>query len=68
MGFKANHVSVENKELSHSIPNEIIETEELTKQELEILLRVLADADLKGREVEHFYNLIIKLQNLYIKK
>ena len=68
MGFKASHVSIENKEASHSVPNEIIETEELTKQDLEILLRVLADANLKGREVEHFYNLIIKLQDLYIKK
>lgn len=40
--------------------------EPLTKEELEILLRTLANADLKGREVEVFYNMAIKLQKQYL--
>lgn len=42
------------------------EVEPLTKEELEILLRTLANADLKGREVEVFYNMAIKLQKQYL--
>jgi hypothetical protein len=42
------------------------EVEPLTKEELEILLRTLANADLKGREVEVFYNMAVKLQKQYL--
>jgi hypothetical protein len=41
---------------------------ELELSELEFLLKVLGNADLKGHQVEMFYNMIIKLQNLYLKK
>lgn len=41
---------------------------ELELSELEFLLRVLKNADLKGHQVEMFYNMIVKLQNLYLKK
>lgn len=40
--------------------------EALTKEELELLLRTLGNIDIKGRDVEVFYNLIIKLQNQYM--
>lgn len=43
-------------------------TNDLDKVEIEYLLRILGDADLKGREVEMFYNLVIKLQQQYINK
>ena len=39
---------------------------ELSKEELELLLKILANADLKGREVEFFYTMVLKLQNMYI--
>ena len=41
---------------------------ELELNEVEFLLKVLKDADLKGHQVEMFYNMIVKLQNLYLKK
>lgn len=41
---------------------------ELELSEVEFLLKVLKDADLKGHQVEMFYNMIIKLQTLYLKK
>ena len=41
-------------------------TNELNKDELELLLKVLANADLKGREVEFFYTMVLKLQNQYL--
>lgn len=42
-------------------------TNELGKEELELLLRILANADLKGRDVEFFYTMVLKLQNQYLK-
>jgi hypothetical protein len=41
---------------------------ELNLEELQFLLKMLGNADLKGHQVEMFYNMIIKLQNLYIQK
>lgn len=43
-------------------------TNELSKDELELLLKILGNADVKGREVEFFYTLALKLQNQYILK
>lgn len=43
-------------------------TNELSKEELELLLRILANADLKGREVEFFYTMVLKLQNQFLLK
>jgi len=42
--------------------------DELDLEELEFLLKVVGNADLKGHQVEMFYKLIIKLQNQYIQK
>jgi len=41
---------------------------ELNKEELEMLLKTLGNADLKGREVEFFYSMVIKIQNQYLIK
>lgn len=43
-------------------------TNELIKEELELLLKILGNADLKGREVEFFYTMVLKLQNQYLIK
>ena len=40
----------------------------LELEELDFLLKVLGNADLKGHQVEMFYNMIIKLQSLYLEK
>lgn len=41
---------------------------ELELNELEFLLKILGNCDLKGHQVEMFYNLIVKLQNQYLQK
>ena len=68
MSFIAKHVNAPEKDSVPANVPVIQETTDFTKEELEYLLRMLGDANLKGREVEMFYNLIIKLQNLYVKK
>jgi hypothetical protein len=45
---------------------EIDSTNQLTTQDLEYLLSTLKNANLRGDQVEQFYNLVIKLQNQYI--
>lgn len=42
--------------------------DELSLGELEFLLNMLKNCDLKGHQVEMFYNLIVKIQNQYLKK
>ena len=53
----------ENKPVTTQSPKD-----ELDLEELEFLLKVVGNADLKGHQVEMFYKLIIKLQNQYIQK
>jgi hypothetical protein len=66
MAFISNHtISGEKKQ---DITNNQQSSSELDKPELEYLLRVLGNADLKGKEVEMFYKLVIKLQQQYISK
>jgi len=50
------------------INNTPTQSSELELPELEFLLKVLSSADLKGNQVEMFYNLIIKLQNQFVQK
>ena len=50
------------------INNTPTQNSELELPELEFLLKVLSSADLKGNQVEMFYNLIIKLQNQFVQK
>ena len=41
---------------------------DLDTLELEMLLKILSNADIKGNQVEAFYKMVIKLQNHYISK
>jgi hypothetical protein len=50
------------------INNTPTQNSDLELPELEFLLKVLSSADLKGHQVEMFYNLIIKLQNQFVQK
>jgi hypothetical protein len=43
-------------------------TNQLNKAELEFLLKFLKNADLKGYQVEMFYNLVVKIQNQYVQQ
>jgi hypothetical protein len=38
-----------------------------SKEELEILLRTISESNFKGKEVQIVYDLVYKLQQLYIK-
>jgi len=39
---------------------------ELNLRETEILLTLIKTSQFKGEDVEHLYNLVLKLQNLYL--
>jgi hypothetical protein len=41
---------------------------QLTKQEIEFLLSILKDVSIRGEHVETFYNIILKLQEQYLKQ
>ena len=43
-------------------------TSQLTKQEIEFLLMLLKDVAVRGDQVETFYNIILKLQDQYLKQ
>jgi hypothetical protein len=45
-----------------------VNSNELNPQELEYILNLLKNTDLKGFQIELFYGLAIKLQNQYLKK
>lgn len=66
MAFISNHIN--GNEKKQDIQNNQQPSSELDKAELEYLLRILGNADLKGKEVEMFYKLVIKLQQQYISK
>jgi hypothetical protein len=67
MAFTANQIVVNNKT---QLTNTTVLTSEndLTLHELELLLSILKDITLKGYQIEIFYNLIVKLQNQYMKQ
>lgn len=66
MAFTTNQLVNSNNTVEPT--NNPISGDELNPQELEYLLGVLKNADLKGYQVETFYTLVIKLQNQFIKK
>ena len=66
MAFLAKNVAGNNQPSNQSIPSN--SPNELDSPQLEFILKILGDVDLKGRQVEMFYNLIVKLQNQYIEK
>jgi hypothetical protein len=41
---------------------------QLSKQEIEFLLIMLKDVSVRGDQVETFYNIILKLQDQYLKQ
>ena len=43
-------------------------TVQLSKQEIEFLLGILKDVSVRGEHVETFYNIILKLQEQYLKQ
>ena len=57
-------MSILDKLKSQSAPEPTVQ---LTKQEIEFLLTILKDVSIRGEHVETFYNIILKLQEQYLK-
>lgn len=58
-------MSILDKLKSQSVHEPIVQ---LTKQEIEFLLTILKDVSIRGEHVETFYNIILKLQDQYLKQ
>ena len=43
------------------------ETSIFTKEELEVLLRIIAEGNFKGKEIQVVYDMVYKLQQMYIE-
>jgi hypothetical protein len=70
MAFNAKNTIIANTLVQQPVQDNTTPTQssELELSELEFLLKMLSNADLKGHQVEMFYNLIIKLQNNFLQK
>jgi hypothetical protein len=66
MGFNLKQVVVAGETASLTDAGKTVKSSDLSKEELEYLLILLKNADLKGHQIEMFYSMIIKLQNQYI--
>lgn len=66
MAFYSNQVL--SSEITNIPEKPIDQSDDLNKLELEYLLELLKNADLKGYQIEMFYNLAFKLQNQYLNK
>jgi len=68
MGFFSKNVVIENGEnnLPSNISPEVIASNQLSKQEIELLLSLIKQTTFKGEHIETLYNLVLKLQNQYI--
>jgi hypothetical protein len=71
MAFSSKNTVIANtlvQQPSQQDNNTPTQNSDLELPELEFLLKMLGTADLKGHQVEMFYNLIIKLQNAFVQK
>jgi hypothetical protein len=59
MGFNAQNIEIGKADLKLGLPT-------LSMEELLFLLNIIREAKFEGRDVENLYNLILKLQNMYI--
>ena len=66
MAFNLKQVVIAGEPSSLTDTGKIVKSNDLSKEELEYLLLLLKNADLKGHQIEMFYSMIIKLQNQYI--
>jgi hypothetical protein len=66
MAFNLKQVVVAGESTSLTDTGKAIKSSDLSKEELQYLLTLLKNADLKGHQIEMFYSMIVKLQNQYI--
>lgn len=65
MGFNSKNLVVSNDN-SQPQQSSQVSMNDLSIQELEILLIALKECTIKGAQIEMFYNLVLKLQNKYM--
>lgn len=65
MGFSSKNTVVSNNN-DQPQNNSLVPYSEFSLQELEILLIALKECNLKGSQIELFYNLVLKVQNKYL--
>ena len=63
MGFTANHI--EGQTPKNNTP---LSPNQLTVTEIEVLLSMIKRTTFLGEDIEHLYNLIVKLQNQYTEQ
>lgn len=70
MGFNSKNLVVTNdntkSQTQESSPAFTASLNDLSIQELEILLISLKECTIKGSQIEMFYNLVLKIQNKYM--
>lgn len=65
MGFSSKNTVVANN-TNDQQNNSLVPYSDFSLQELEILLIALKECNLKGSQIELFYNLVLKIQNKYL--
>ena len=65
MGFSSKNTVVANNN-DQPQNNSLVPYSDFSLQELEILLIALRECNLKGSQIELFYNLVLKIQNKYL--
>jgi hypothetical protein len=68
MGFNSKNLVVTNDNTIQQPQNTPVPYSEFSLQELEILLIALKECNLKGSQIELFYNLVLKIQNKYLSQ
>lgn len=66
MGFSSKNMVVANNNNDQQPQNSLVPYSDFSLQELEILLIALKECNLKGSQIEVFYNLVLKIQNKYL--
>ena len=65
MGFNSKNMVV-SSDNNDQPQNTLVPYSDFSLQELEILLIALKECNLKGSQIELFYNLVLKVQNKYL--
>jgi hypothetical protein len=68
MSFSSKNLVVANDNTTQQPQNTPVPYSEFSIQELEILLIALKECNLKGSQIELFYNLVLKIQNKYLSQ
>lgn len=69
MAFNLKNVVIGGESQPQELPTTPATTgADLTPEELAFILGILKNASLKGYQIELFYNLVVKIQNEYLRK